>query len=876
MSSKEARKEARKQAVEQLGQSSKALEKLSKKCKLYSTQLRSKTEATVSRIRAYYTGCRDDADRLRFLRHFLAQWFINFIGCKDEAMVLLKGELTRSYHVEEHAQYMHSRGEQNKWYKSDKLSSCSVDGWRYEHLRTKDTLGSSSSLEEALDGHADRVDTVSDMLDPLIESMDECGEVLRRGLQSLQPPLAQLILDLSSKLNHHLGERMCVQLKEDAPEMSVKWTRKSAQKVSREKALSTTLEDPLNAVPAAAPAIQSNGNGSSAAMAAPLNIANSMRRNVIVDEDDVENQEIERKAVADKAARAERARKAAEDDFSMIPVSIDEIKMKFGATHLLAMGRVRSTEEEGGSEDEQTRMKVVPEQVQEQKPSTQPQQTQYEANLKDLLAHKNKTVATLHPGLPDPSNRVIIIHLIVPGDRCSVLQMKMTVSRGAWATEGEVGLGADEYPHCVDATEVLDEVYRRVWSLFDASGKQVPLPLLPRVIHRSLEDTTSYAHGALVPVPMPVSPDGEPAPLFVFCVDSAAVQAMLKRLAARVTRAQAEQQEKGVAAYDDYDERDTILQRELRATARSILPIVPNVILVERLAAALKTHSQSPIKFDLSNLDCTLLQDELTVDHIMNELHLLTETHSGCSTEEKERREDGDGARQQLAHAGVDLNLSMTVISGTLLFELLPFANKISIDSCSLDAYELRVCAACLAEQGKQLREEARSVGTKSPSGHIAANHAALPKLQELNISYNDLFENFPSAAQFAASSDDVADDSLFNRTRLSLSYPIEMFFVELFLAAPALAVLDASHCCPNQKKKYPQALASALVSASQRRVEEGFVPLTTLNIRGLRDVAAHTSGRHALDVDRDFLERIKLAMPNCCVDVEGLNLKIF
>jgi hypothetical protein len=167
------RKAARKAEVAQLGQTAQALEGFSRKCVLYCKQLSSKTDAIIDSIQRHYRGSRDDADRLRFLRHFLAQWFINFLGCKDEAMVLLKGELTRSYHLQEHAQYVHDRGKENAWYKTEKLSSCSVDGWRYCRLRTLERgLGGSNSLQDQLDEHADRCDAVSDMLDPLIESMD--------------------------------------------------------------------------------------------------------------------------------------------------------------------------------------------------------------------------------------------------------------------------------------------------------------------------------------------------------------------------------------------------------------------------------------------------------------------------------------------------------------------------------------------------------------------------------------------------------------------------------------------------------------------------------------------------------------------------------
>ena len=49
---------------------------------------------------------------------YIIRWFRTFVGIKDEAMVLINGELVRKYHQKQHEQYLHTRGKETKYYKT--------------------------------------------------------------------------------------------------------------------------------------------------------------------------------------------------------------------------------------------------------------------------------------------------------------------------------------------------------------------------------------------------------------------------------------------------------------------------------------------------------------------------------------------------------------------------------------------------------------------------------------------------------------------------------------------------------------------------------------------------------------------------------------
>jgi hypothetical protein len=67
---------------------------------------------------------------------FLKTWFKAMLGAKDEVMVLINGEMVRSYHRIEHKKYEHDRGSENFGLITP-LSLCSIDGIQYEYRKAK-------------------------------------------------------------------------------------------------------------------------------------------------------------------------------------------------------------------------------------------------------------------------------------------------------------------------------------------------------------------------------------------------------------------------------------------------------------------------------------------------------------------------------------------------------------------------------------------------------------------------------------------------------------------------------------------------------------------------------------------------------------------
>lgn len=65
---------------------------------------------------------------------YIVRWFRTFVGIKDEAMLLINGELVRKYHKQMHEEYIHSRGSEDKYYKTGLLglSGCCVDGLNFD------------------------------------------------------------------------------------------------------------------------------------------------------------------------------------------------------------------------------------------------------------------------------------------------------------------------------------------------------------------------------------------------------------------------------------------------------------------------------------------------------------------------------------------------------------------------------------------------------------------------------------------------------------------------------------------------------------------------------------------------------------------------
>jgi hypothetical protein len=75
----------------------------------------------------------------------LKSWFRAFLGVKDEAMILITGEIVRAYHIQAHTKFRHERqGESHYYNEGCTLSICSIDGIDYEYRAIANKFGSKS------------------------------------------------------------------------------------------------------------------------------------------------------------------------------------------------------------------------------------------------------------------------------------------------------------------------------------------------------------------------------------------------------------------------------------------------------------------------------------------------------------------------------------------------------------------------------------------------------------------------------------------------------------------------------------------------------------------------------------------------------------
>ena len=103
------------------------LEEFVGKVELYKLLLEEKTKGYLAAIKAQSSPYEDTW-------FYITKWFRSFIGIKDEAMLLINGELVRKYHKQVHESFIHSRGREEKYYKTVLLglSGCSIDGLNYD------------------------------------------------------------------------------------------------------------------------------------------------------------------------------------------------------------------------------------------------------------------------------------------------------------------------------------------------------------------------------------------------------------------------------------------------------------------------------------------------------------------------------------------------------------------------------------------------------------------------------------------------------------------------------------------------------------------------------------------------------------------------
>jgi len=106
-----------------------ALERMLKVVEAYKVLISKKTEGYVVAIASQEAPFPNTS-------FYLKKWFRTFVGIKDEAMLLINGELIRNYHFKVHEKFVHTREHEQHYYTSKAellgLSSCCVDGINYE------------------------------------------------------------------------------------------------------------------------------------------------------------------------------------------------------------------------------------------------------------------------------------------------------------------------------------------------------------------------------------------------------------------------------------------------------------------------------------------------------------------------------------------------------------------------------------------------------------------------------------------------------------------------------------------------------------------------------------------------------------------------
>ncbi len=936
MDSKLAKKEARKEATQKLSKICAVLEEHHGKCKLLLHQLRTKTKDTIHSIERYfnsYDSGKDyssantssaDRDKQRYLclRHFLKQWFTSFLAFKDEAMVLFTGELCRPYHAVEHKEFIHVRGKQSSYYKGSGVSACSVDGWRYEFNQTLANLGRSDSLEMC----AERCDTVSDSLEDIITAMDACGEQMHSALRSLKPQPISVQAEFRSKSNKHMAEVFRVELAVDSgagaqqkPKV-VSLSRSDAQNISRREGLSTVLEDlPRTDVPAVA------------ASAPPaLNVTASLRRKVIVTEEDLEQEAEETQRRQREAKKLEEQINAQKSSFSMKTVSLDAVKRSLGRTRILSTvnqhsigdeelkfrNRSAAEAEEYESSDEDVDVDTHSAAMDVENHATsavggkgadgqatgsslgraqgESQSSSRASNshanaLRAIRKGKTCTVATPHPGLPPPKVRTLKLYVQVPAclqDSSETqlygvggIEMYIEVTWGdGWDSE----ISSVDQPRFVSASEILDEAFRQLWSFTAADEQQAPWPLFPRALTLVSGASSSSAKGASTESGGKIFTRGEvlqlPAEnqtLQVLCESDTQFCDTLMSIAAAVKAAFVERAERHKAAAIDplnsnaerrgegeqsnQASREVAEQIELLEAARLAEPIVPDSLLLARWLQAVKSLTETrAMHLNLSQLSSVLYHQENTVFFLLQQIDALRER---------------PGALTKL-----HVDLSGTDVCGTLLVEFMRCSTHVVAKNCSLDAYELRACAAVLESTSvafddiEDLELTAlgkRAHGTAVPAGPIASVPQlhlpdAIP-LESVTLDSNLLFASFGDAAKIPPGPEGTVS---------ALRWPpLDTFFSALFLSAPSLASLDVSHCCSLKPRGQALALCTAILRAARLRTEAGLPPLQRLSVRGLRSLVSQSRDtKYAIDVDEGFIQPLLVAMQGCAVDVGGVN----
>ena len=531
-------------------------------------QFRSFSDDCIKRMRETCAKCRKVEDKRKVIEYYLKAWFHSFLAHKDEMMALWKGTLVRKYQIKDHKAFTpHDRGHENSYYKRClALTECSADGVNYEYRKLVDQYGESDSL----DAIADANEANDAALNEAISDLDSLQAALKEAMVDLGA--ARIDVKISSKDNKHMGEEMCFVLS-DASSSPLLFTRVGEpawQQESAVEALCTTLDDP---------------DWLSEDIGA-VNGARGKRAMVVMTTEDVEaSKQAKYEKIAQKRAMedAEKSEKGnTKGDSFDTDVSLDEIKRTFGNAHLQSTF-VRMDAEELGLDPGQLgdvgatmdgRITAAT------SASAFGMRSVYtgEENVANEPAHEvsversgtgrdsgdsagaeprhvNQPVVSAHTGLPPPLTRVVLARVLVPAALIprvggQWLELLLSISALPSFVSGVATESAADL--VVAASDVLEEVHRRLWSRVakkeaSASRGHRPVPLLARHIQlveiagasttqsASLSDDShnqresgggskQYLPGAV----FVVSP--QTTSLFVVCCDQPAVNKVLTKV----------------------------------------------------------------------------------------------------------------------------------------------------------------------------------------------------------------------------------------------------------------------------------------------------------------------------------------------------------
>lgn len=253
---------------------------------------------------------------------YLIRWFRTFVGVKDEAMLLINGELMRNYHRKVHEQHLHTRGKESSYYKTGVLglSSCSVDGMNYQfRMLAMKRKKNDCREEERMDAVGDQIRDLETRLDMLCKTVDAHVSVVKSELKKKCPYIRSITIESTYKAEHlslHYDPKI-------TPLRDFQYTCQEARTGSRKLALHSGIEDPTSE----GVAVQR--------LVAPI----GHHRAAVADEED---QEYARQMAQQRAAATLAEQRASELEAQKVPdfsfdYSIDKEKREFGAYELLAI-----------------------------------------------------------------------------------------------------------------------------------------------------------------------------------------------------------------------------------------------------------------------------------------------------------------------------------------------------------------------------------------------------------------------------------------------------------------------------------------------------------------------------------------------------------